>query len=389
MKSRMYHRVYYLASNFLNQSIIIILPILALSFFNNTDFIAKIGLFETIAGLFFGVIAIICIDYLKNKFYIVLFSTSLFGSLLLFYFFSANSMFVFMLLMILFLLFSRLVISIQNAIMFKSFSSKKEGIEDYNKFTTSTYIVISIVAPPITLYLYNFSGFIFVLILSFILVISSLFFDATKYNTTIKENIFSDFKKNLSLFASNPNIYVPILTLATVIFSGIMVTTVYYIYIVDTLKLGNDIYTWLLTLQSIGSLIASMLLYKRYFTNRISALPIVIFLFASSYAVFLIADRNVVLLLIISLFSGILVTLVQMLVSEQYQKNCPPDIFGAINGIRVTINNIAGLLGAGFASFAYLYIGTHGVYILNIALLVLIAIATFKKFTIDMRRGSF
>ncbi|EAF5035150.1 MFS transporter [Listeria monocytogenes] len=389
MKSSMYHKVYYLASNFLNQSIIILLPILALAFFDNSDFIAKIGLFETIAGLFFGLIAIICIDYFKNKFYIVLFSTLLFTSLLSFYYFSENSMFIFMLLMVFFMLFSRLVISIQNAIMFKSFSGQEEGIEDYNKFTTSTYIIISIIAPPVTLYLYKLFGFTFILVISFVLVVSSLFFDKTKYNIDIKENIFSDLRKNISLFTSNKYIYIPILTLAIVIFSGIMVTTIYYIYIVDTLNFGNSIYTWLLTLQSIGSLIASMILYKRFFTNRISSLPILILLFALSYAVFLMAGKNILLLLLISLISGILVTLVQMLVNEQYQKNCPPDIFGTINGIRVTINNVAGLLGAGFASFAYIHIGTYGIYIVNVILLVLIALVTFKKYTIDLRRGSF
>ncbi|EAG9428381.1 MFS transporter [Listeria monocytogenes] len=382
-----YHKVYYLASNFLNQSVIVILPILALKLFDDPYFVAQIGLYETIAGLLFGIVAVVCIDYLKNKFFVVTFSGALTLSLVLFYLYSKQSMLIFMLLMVMFLFFSRLIISIQNAIMFKKFSEKTEGIANYNMFTTSTYIILSIMVPPISLYLFNLSGLTFILILSFILVISSLFFEKAKYNIQVKESIFLDFKQNITVFFSNPDLYTPILMLASIIFSGIMVTTIYYIYIINTLELDNITYTLLLTVQSIGSLISSIFLYKRFFTNRIKVLPIATFLLALSYMAFLGVYKNVYLLLIVSLFSGVLVTIIQMLVSEQYQKNCPPDLFGTINGIRVTLNNIAGLLGAGVASLSYAYIGTYGIYAINIVLLMIIALVTLKKYKIKFRRG--
>lgn len=376
------HKSYYLFSNFLTQALIVLLPILGMEYFNDKNFVAKIGFFETIGGLLFGVFSIIIIDYIKNKKYLVAFTIILMFSLFIFYFLASNDKFHFISLMILFIFITRLITNIQNAIMFKEYSLNEEnGIEKYNSYTSSVMIIINIITPPVSVYLYSILGFKFLIFLSCILLILSFFFSNKKYDVKIKKNIFINFGYNLKIFFSNKYIYTPLLIVASVIFSGIMVTTIYYIYISKELGLGNTIYTYLLTVQSIGSLTAASFMYKKFFNNRIKILPTLIFTFGLTYLLFLLSNDLLILLYILAFILGMVMTLTVMVANEQYQKNCPPDIFGAINGIRITLNNVLGMCGAGLGSYVYIQYGVYTVYILNVVILIIISICTYYFYT--------
>ncbi len=58
-------------------------------------------------------------------------------------------------------------------------------------------------------------------------------------------------------------------------------------------------------------------------------------------------------------------------------KNCPKEIYGTVNSIRITLNNISGLVGTSIGSSLYINFGSTVSFVCTFSLLVLFSFITY------------
>lgn len=375
-----FHKFYYILCTLINQSLIILFPIIALNYYDK-EFVAKISIYQTIIGLLFGIFAIFFIDRIKKKIYIV-YSTIL---LCFIFFIFSNTLdiesiyFIFGMIFIIFL--GRVVTNIQNTIMFSEASSKSEKyIEEYNIFISSTAIILNILVPVVAVLLYQrFELSVFKIVLLLMVIIVFKLPNDHSIKVKKKTNL-SGIKNNINIFVKNKSILYPIIILNLVFFSAMMISSIYYIFLIDYIHVNNNEYSLFLTVQSLGSLFSSAVLYKKFFRKSIKKIAFLIMIFSILNITFLISSKIKILLLLITFFQGLFLTIILMITNEYFQKNCPKEYFGSLNGIRVTLNNLSGILGSSAGFYIYTKTEVQSVYIVSFILLTIIASISYFIF---------
>lgn len=373
------HNLLFILNVFVAQAYLILIPIIALDVFNDKKFVATIGIIETVGGLIFGLLAIFLIDKIKNR------KTLIFSSLILilviigqmFHLHEHKIYFIFSL--IIFIVISRIIENVQNALMFAEYHKKGEsGLEFFNSLTSSTYIIVGIVVAPLSVLIYKTFGITFLMIVSLPIVLLSFLIKLKPTPREQSNNMGGEFKHRLNTFFSNKKISTPIFLINGVMFSAMMVSTIYFLYVTQDLHYSNFKYTLLLALQSVGSVIVSMYVYSKFLKQKPYLISGFILGFGIIYFLFGVANTYFIQLAFLSFLLGACFTSLLMMLNERYQKNCPKEIYGTVNSIRITLNNVAGLLGAGVGSLLYISYGSVLVTTMTFILLTIVSAISFK-----------
>ncbi len=362
---------------FVAQAYLVTIPLLAMDFFNDEDFVATIGVIEAIGGLIFGLLGILIIDNIKNKTTLVISSIVVFIAILSQKILLDESKLIFVFSVMIIIIFARIIENVQNALMFVECHKRgDDGLEFFNKLTSSTYIIIGIIVAPIAVLVYGISGltFLIVLTLPIIIIASFIKVEAPKSGENKKT---TNFKERLKIFFGNKKLCIPVFIINSIMFSALMVSTIYFLYITQELKYSTFEYSSLLAIQSIGSILVSAYLYGKWLKMKPRLIHIVLFTLGIFYLILGFINFNFILLAILAFLMGACLTSLFMLLNERYQKNCPKEIYGTVNSIRITLNNISGLIGSGIGSILYINFGSQVVFVCTFVLLALFSVITY------------
>lgn len=378
--------ILYTCNNFLSQAFLVLVPIIALDLFDNSQFVSKLGIIETIGGLIFGIITIFFIENLKKKRFLIFFSVLQLIVFLCTLSDLLEKKLYFIAILLMFILISRMIGNIQVAMMFAFYEKQGEGgIESFNSIINSIGITIGIVVAPLAVLLYKFLGFYFLILISIlIIVLSSIGTVSIEKKVDEEKPEYVSIRDRLKVFFENKKISTPLFLTFGVMLSGMMVSAIYYLYVIEDLGYSNAFYTVLLTIQSVGSIFVSAYVYQKYLVKRYDLIPLLIILLAVLYFLFGFAAFNTAITMVLVFLMGGGLTACFMLLGEMFQKNCPSEVYGTINSIRITLNNTAGLIGTGLGSIIYINFGSKNVIGVSVFLFFVVAILS-KKMTHYLR----
>ncbi|AXM88683.1 MFS transporter [Anoxybacillus ayderensis G10] len=371
------HSILFILIVFIAQAYLVLIPLIAMDLFNDKEFVASLGVIQTAGGFIFGLLGIFIIDNIKNKYTLVFSSIVIFLILVSQIFFPTEFKLVFAISLIIFIVFSRIVENVQNALMFAEYHKRGDsGLEFFNSLISSTYIIIGTVIAPISVLAYKFFGLVFLMILTLLIIIITFFIKVASSNKTNKERV-KPLRERLNLFFGNKKLSLPIFIINSVMLSAMMVTTIFFLYITQDLGYSTFKYSILLAIESVGSVLISMYFYGKYLKTKPKLIPLFILIFGILYLLFGFINFSFSLLALLAFLKGGCVTSILMMLNERYQKNCPKEIYGTVNSIRITLNNISGLVGTSIGSSLYINFGSTAVFVCTFSLLVLFSFITY------------